>query len=37
VELEQGMAGLAEWLESQIAEDHVDGAAAELAVRGLTR
>jgi dTDP-L-rhamnose 4-epimerase len=37
VELEQGMAELAEWLEGQIAEDHVDGAAAELAVRGLTR
>src|SRR5215203_1715148 len=37
VELEQGMAELAEWLEGQIAEDRVDGAAAELAVRGLTR
>jgi len=37
VELEQGMAELAEWLEGQVAEDHVDGAAAELAVRGLTR
>lgn len=37
VELEDGMAGLAEWLEGQVAEDHVDNAAAELAVRGLTR
>ena len=37
VELEEGMGQLAEWLEGQIAEDHVDGAAAELAVRGLTR
>jgi dTDP-L-rhamnose 4-epimerase len=37
MELEEGMAELAEWLEGQIAEDHVDGAAAELAVRGLTR
>ena len=37
VELEDGMAELAEWLEGQVAEDHVDGAAAELAVRGLTR
>jgi dTDP-L-rhamnose 4-epimerase len=37
VELEQGMAELAEWLEGQVAEDRVDGAAAELAARGLTR
>jgi dTDP-L-rhamnose 4-epimerase len=37
VELEQGMEVLAEWLEGQVAEDRVDGAAAELAARGLTR
>jgi dTDP-L-rhamnose 4-epimerase len=37
VELEQGMAELAEWLEGQVADDRVDGAAAELAARGLTR
>jgi dTDP-L-rhamnose 4-epimerase len=37
IELEQGMADLAEWLEGQVAEDRVDGAAAELAARGLTR
>ena len=37
VELEEGMAELAEWLEGQVAEDRVEGAAAELAVRGLTR
>ena len=36
-QLDQGMADLAEWLEGQVAEDRVDGAAAELAVRGLTR
>ena len=37
VELEEGMAELAEWLEGQVADDRVDDAAAELAVRGLTR
>jgi dTDP-L-rhamnose 4-epimerase len=34
--LEEGMAELAEWMEDQAAEDNVDGAAAELAARGLT-
>jgi dTDP-L-rhamnose 4-epimerase len=37
VELEEGMADLAEWLEGQVAEDNVESAAAELAARGLTR
>jgi dTDP-L-rhamnose 4-epimerase len=37
VELEQGMADLAVWLEGQVAEDRADAAVAELAVRGLTR
>jgi dTDP-L-rhamnose 4-epimerase len=37
VSLEDGIAQLAEWLEGQIAEDHVEDAAAELAARGLTR
>jgi dTDP-L-rhamnose 4-epimerase len=37
VELEDGMAELAEWLEDQVAVDRVDDAAAELAARGLTR
>src|SRR3954471_7018495 len=37
VELEQGMAELARWLEGQVAEDGVERAAAELASRGLTR
>jgi dTDP-L-rhamnose 4-epimerase len=37
VDLGQGMAELAEWLEEQVAEDHVESAAEELAVRGLTR
>jgi dTDP-L-rhamnose 4-epimerase len=37
VELEQGIAELAEWLEGQVAEDRVDTASAELAARGLTR
>jgi dTDP-L-rhamnose 4-epimerase len=37
VELEQGMAELAEWLEGQEPEDRVGLAAAELASRGLTR
>ena len=36
VRLEKGIAELAEWLEGQVAEDHVDAAAAELATRGLT-
>jgi dTDP-L-rhamnose 4-epimerase len=37
VELEQGVAELAEWLEGQVAEDGVERAAAELAARGLSR
>ena len=37
VELEDGLAELAEWLEGQVAEDHGDAATAELAARGLTR
>jgi dTDP-L-rhamnose 4-epimerase len=37
VELERGMEELAEWLEGEVAEDRVDGAAAQLAARGLTR
>jgi dTDP-L-rhamnose 4-epimerase len=37
LELEQGIAELAEWLEGQVAEDRVDTASAELAARGLTR
>jgi dTDP-L-rhamnose 4-epimerase len=37
VELEDGMADLAEWLEGQVAEDRVESATAELAARGLTR
>ena len=36
VELEDGIAELAEWLEGQAPEDRVDAAAAELARRGLT-
>jgi dTDP-L-rhamnose 4-epimerase len=36
VTLADGMAELAEWLQDQAAEDNVDGAAAELAKRGLT-
>ncbi|MBV8943296.1 MAG: NAD-dependent epimerase/dehydratase family protein [Solirubrobacterales bacterium] len=36
VELEDGMAELAEWLEGQVADDRVESAAAELAARGLT-
>jgi dTDP-L-rhamnose 4-epimerase len=36
VELEQGMAELAEWLEGQHSEDRVEAAASELAARGLT-
>jgi dTDP-L-rhamnose 4-epimerase len=37
VDLERGMTDLAGWLEGQVAEDRADHAAAELAVRGLTR
>src|SRR5215218_2188497 len=37
VELEDGMAQLAEWLQGQVADDRVDAATAELAARGLTR
>jgi dTDP-L-rhamnose 4-epimerase len=37
IELEQGMAELAEWLAGQVAEDRVDTAAAELTARGLAR
>jgi dTDP-L-rhamnose 4-epimerase len=37
VELEDGMRELAAWLETQTADDRVDGAAAELAARGLAR
>jgi dTDP-L-rhamnose 4-epimerase len=37
VELADGMAELAAWLEGQTAEDRVDDAAAELARRGLAR
>ena len=36
VELEDGMAELAEWLEGEQAVDRVDDAARELAARGLT-
>src|SRR5215212_7635688 len=37
VELEDGMAELAEWLATQSPEDRVEGAAKELAPRGLAR
>jgi dTDP-L-rhamnose 4-epimerase len=37
VDLEDGLAELAEWLKTQSATDHFDQAAAELAERGLTR
>jgi dTDP-L-rhamnose 4-epimerase len=37
VELEDGMAAVAAWLEGQVAEDRVESAAAELATRRLTR
>ena len=37
VDLEDGMAELAGWLEGQVADDRVDSATAELAARGLTR
>lgn len=36
VELADGIAELAEWLEGQVADDRVDAAARELAARGLT-
>jgi dTDP-L-rhamnose 4-epimerase len=36
VSLSTGMKELAEWLDNQLAEDHVDKAKAELASRGLT-
>ena len=36
VALDDGMAELAEWLEGEVATDRVDGAAEELAARGLT-
>jgi dTDP-L-rhamnose 4-epimerase len=36
VTLEDGVLELADWLEGQIANDHVDSASAELAARGLT-
>ena len=37
IELEQGMAEIASWLEGQVARDDVDAAKAELQARGLTR
>jgi dTDP-L-rhamnose 4-epimerase len=37
VELEEGLAELAEWLATQTAEDRVDGATEELVSRGLAR
>jgi dTDP-L-rhamnose 4-epimerase len=37
VELDDGLAELAEWLEGQVATDRVDDATAELSARGLTR
>ncbi len=37
VELEDGLAELAEWLEGEVATDRVDAAGRELAARGLTR
>jgi len=36
ISLEDGVLELADWLEGQIADDHVDSASAELAARGLT-
>ncbi|HWE11740.1 MAG TPA: SDR family NAD(P)-dependent oxidoreductase [Solirubrobacteraceae bacterium] len=36
VDLDDGLAELAEWLEGQVPHDQVDSAAAELAARGLT-
>jgi dTDP-L-rhamnose 4-epimerase len=37
VELDDGLAELADWLEGQVATDRVDSATAELDARGLTR
>jgi dTDP-L-rhamnose 4-epimerase len=37
VELQDGMADLAEWLETQTADDRVEHATAELVARGLAR
>jgi dTDP-L-rhamnose 4-epimerase len=37
VGLDDGMSALAEWLEGQVAVDRAEDAAAELAIRGLTR
>jgi dTDP-L-rhamnose 4-epimerase len=37
VDLDDGLAGLAAWLEGQVATDRVDDATAELTARGLTR
>jgi dTDP-L-rhamnose 4-epimerase len=37
VELDDGLAQLAGWLEGQVATDRVDDATAELNARGLTR
>jgi dTDP-L-rhamnose 4-epimerase len=36
VTLEEGLCEIAEWLEGQVAQDHVEKAGAELAARGLT-
>lgn len=36
IALEEGIAGLVQWLEGQVAVDRVDQASAELAARGLT-
>jgi dTDP-L-rhamnose 4-epimerase len=36
VSLEPGLTDLAGWLEGQLADDHVESASAELAMRGLT-
>lgn len=36
IDLDDGLAELAEWLEGQVPHDQVDSAAAELAARGLT-
>jgi dTDP-L-rhamnose 4-epimerase len=36
VRLEEGLAELAEWLGTQVADDRVEQASAELAARGLT-
>jgi dTDP-L-rhamnose 4-epimerase len=36
VDLEDGIVELAEWLEGQAADDYVESASAELAIRGLT-